>query len=108
MKNTKFFSGIVMVLMSLYMLFQAVTAHLATNAMIAGIIFLVAGIAYVATKDMDNLTGDIAGLVLNLIGWFMTMSIPTVSLFGVFALIMAVVLFGLTLMLNSGNSALAK
>lgn len=38
----------------------------------------------------------------------MTMSIPTVSLFGVFALIMAVVLFGLTLMLNSGNSALAK
>ncbi|MDX5104846.1 hypothetical protein [Lactobacillus jensenii] len=101
MKNTKFFAGIVMVLMSLYMLFQAVTAHLATNAMIAGI-------AYVATKDMDNLTGDIAGLVLNLIGWFMTMSIPTVSLFGVFALIMAVVLFGLTLMLNSGNSALAK
>lgn len=38
MKNTKFFAGIVMVLMSLYMLFQAVTAHLATNAMIAGII----------------------------------------------------------------------
>ncbi|EFH30194.1 hypothetical protein FOC57_04805 [Lactobacillus jensenii] len=105
MKNTKFFAGIVMVLMSLYMLFQALTAHLATNAMIAGIIFLVAGIA---TKDMDNLTGDIAGLVLNLIGWFMTMSIPSISLFGIFALIIAIVLFGLTFMSNSSDSALAK
>ena len=107
MKNTKFFAGIVMVLMSLYMLFQALTAHLATNAMIAGIIFLVAGIAYIATKDMDNLTGDIAGLVLNLIGWFMTMSIPSISLFGIFALIIAIVLFGLTFMSNSSDSALA-
>lgn len=82
MKTTKLVVGILMIVFSVFIFFQAsvvglgnaVTANGQTSGssgVLLAIMYLASGIVYIATRKKDGLGGDIAGLVMMLIAALM-------------------------------------
>ncbi|WP_262316446.1 hypothetical protein [Lacticaseibacillus parakribbianus] len=86
MKVTKLIVGILQIVLSLFILLQSCAVglgHAVENktsdaggsaGVFVAILFLAAGITYIATRKMVKLGGDIAGLVLMAIAWIFGIS----------------------------------
>lgn len=85
MKTTKLVAGILMIVLSVFIGFQSMAVGLGdalennnntsgSGGIIVAILFLVAGIVYLATKSKKKLGGDIANLILLLIAWIIGLS----------------------------------
>lgn len=85
MKTTKLVVGILMIILSVFIVFQSMAVgvgdaianshHVSGSAGIfVAILYLAAGIIYLATKSKKGLGGDIANLVLLLIAWIIGVS----------------------------------
>ncbi len=85
MKVTKLIVGILQIVLSLFILLQSCAAGVvntvdqskdvggSVGAFVA-ILFMACGIVYIATRKMEKLGGDIAGLVLMIIAWGMSIT----------------------------------
>lgn len=81
MKVTKLVVGILQLVIACFMIFQSCAVGVShafenknsdaggTAGAFAAILFLAAGIVYIATRKSQKLGGDIAGMVLMLIAW---------------------------------------
>lgn len=80
MKTTKLVTGILMIVLPVFIAFQSTVAGLSntlsdngetggSGGIITAIIFLTVGIVYLATKSKKKLTADIINLILLVIAW---------------------------------------
>ncbi|MFT8458095.1 MAG: hypothetical protein ABF804_05500 [Liquorilactobacillus ghanensis] len=85
MKTTKLVVGILMIILSVFIVFESAIVgvgiaivnghHISSSAaLFVAILYLVAGIIYLATKSKKGLGGDVANLVLLLIAWIIGFS----------------------------------
>lgn len=85
MKTTKLVVGILMIVLSAFIVFQSTAAGLGdalennhgtsgSGGILVAILYLVAGIVYLATKSKSSLGGDVANLILLLIAWIIGVS----------------------------------
>lgn len=85
MKTTKLVSGILMIVLSVFILFQSTVAGLGnvlddngetggSGGLFTAIIFLVAGIVYLATKSKKKITADAINMVLLLFAWLFALT----------------------------------
>ncbi|GAA3020558.1 hypothetical protein [Tetragenococcus solitarius] len=85
MKTTKLVAGILMIVLSVFILFQSTVAGLGnalsgngetggSGGMITAIIYLTTGIVYIATKSNKKMTADIINMILLLIAWLSAIS----------------------------------
>lgn len=85
MRTTKLVSGILMIILSVFITFQSTIAGLGnaldgngetsgSGGVITAIIFLTTGIVYIATKSKEKLTADTINMVLLLIAWLFAIS----------------------------------
>lgn len=85
MKTTKLVVGIIMIILAVFIVFQSMVAGLG-NAMsnngevsgsagiIMAIIYLIAGIVYLATKKQKKLTADIINAIILALGWLLSIA----------------------------------
>lgn len=85
MKTTKLVAGILMIVLSVFILFQSTVAGVGnalsdngetggSGGLFTAIIFLVAGIVYLASKSKKKLTADTINMVLLLIAWIFALT----------------------------------
>ncbi|KFN91370.1 hypothetical protein TMU3MR103_1058 [Tetragenococcus muriaticus 3MR10-3] len=85
MRTTKLVSGILMIILSVFITFQSTIAGLGnaldgngetggSGGVLTAIIFLATGIVYIATKSKEKLTADVINMVLLLIAWLLAIS----------------------------------
>ena len=86
MKVTKLVVGIIQIVLSLFILLQSCAVgagHALENktsdvggsiGAFVAILFMATGIVYIATRKMEKLGGDIAGMVMMLIAWIMAIT----------------------------------
>lgn len=80
MKTTKLVVGIIMILLGVIISFQSMLAgvgnaiassssHSGTAGFLVALLYITAGIVYIATRKNAKLSGDIAGLIMMVIAW---------------------------------------
>lgn len=86
MKVTKLVVGILQMILAAFILFQSCAvgaSHAMENktsdaggsaGLFVAILFLATGITYVATRSSKKLGGDIAGLIMMLVAWFLAIT----------------------------------
>jgi hypothetical protein len=84
-KTTKLVSGIIMIVLAVFIFFQSMAVgvgdalaggkHVSgTAGMFVAILYLASGIVYLATRKAEKMGGDIATLVMMLIAWLIGLS----------------------------------
>lgn len=82
MKTTKLVVGILMIVLSVFIIFQSSVAGIGnavadngqtsgSSGMLLAVMYLASGIVYICTRKKDGLGGDIAGLVMMIIAALM-------------------------------------
>lgn len=80
MKTTKLVVGILMIIFSVFIIFQSSLVGVSdafsgkgalsgSAGLLVAILYLASGIVYIVTRKSDKMGGDIAGLVMMLIAW---------------------------------------
>lgn len=85
MKTTKLVTGIIMIILSIFIFFQGTIMGISNSmsnnhhtsgsgGILVALLYLVAGIVYLSTKKMKSLGGDIANCIILVITWLMAIS----------------------------------
>lgn len=121
MKVTKLVVGIIQIVLALFILLQSCAVgagHALENktsdvggsaGFFVAILFIAAGIVYIATRKSPKLGGDIAGLVIMLVAWIMAITnahdYTDLAIWGWLSFIIGVGFFAWHLIANRRKSA---
>ncbi|WP_367342263.1 hypothetical protein [Limosilactobacillus sp.] len=82
MKVTKLVLGIIMIILGVIIFFQSMlvgvgnaieasNSHSGASGIFVAVLYIATGIVYIATRKMEKMGGDIAGLVMMIIVWLL-------------------------------------